>query len=138
MADIRQIGEGKKQDERKPIRVLLLDDLEDNLLLRSTILRQNGYEVVSTSRIEDAAAKLQDIDIAVLDYHLGAGQFYLMSTMDKHGRPLDGSRTYRLTGERAGHAILVGGSLRPGDPCPHPGRLFAEQVVANGGRQDQP
>lgn len=70
--------------------------------------------------------------------HLGAGQFYLMSTMDKHGRPLDGSRTYRLTGERAGHAILVGGSLRPGDPCPHPGRLFAEQVVANGGRQDQP
>ena len=70
--------------------------------------------------------------------HLGAGQFYLMSTMDKHGRPLDGSRTYRLTGERAGHAILVGGSLRPGDPCRHPGRLFAEQVVANGGRQDQP
>jgi two-component system, OmpR family, response regulator len=75
VADIRQIGEGKKQDERKPIRVLLLDDLEDNLLLRATILRQNGYEVVSTSRIEDAEAKLRDIDIAVLDYHLGAGQF---------------------------------------------------------------
>jgi len=75
LADIRQIGEGKKPDERKPIRVLLLDDLEDNLLLRATILRQNGYQVVATSRIEDAAAKLRDIDIAVLDYHLGAGQF---------------------------------------------------------------
>ena len=29
--------------------------------------------------------------------HLGAGQFYLMTTKDKQGRPLDGSRTYRLT-----------------------------------------
>lgn len=28
--------------------------------------------------------------------HLGAGQFYLMSTKDKSGRPLDGSKTYRL------------------------------------------
>ncbi|TIN22701.1 DUF1254 domain-containing protein [Mesorhizobium sp.] len=41
---------------------------------------------------------------AVTDYwafstvkHLGAGQFYLMSTKDKDGQPLDGNRTYKLT-----------------------------------------
>ena len=59
----------------KPIRVLLLDDLEDNLILRSTILRQKGYHVVTSSSIEEAEKKLDDIDIAVLDYHLGAGKF---------------------------------------------------------------
>jgi two-component system, OmpR family, response regulator len=59
----------------KPIRVLLLDDLEDNLILRSTILRQKGYDVVTSSSIEEAEQKLSDIDIAVLDYHLGAGKF---------------------------------------------------------------
>ncbi|MDR3764725.1 MAG: response regulator [Acidobacteriota bacterium] len=59
----------------KPIRVLLLDDLEENLLLRATILRQKGYAVVSSPSIEDAEARLGDIDIAVLDYHLGAGKF---------------------------------------------------------------
>ncbi len=59
----------------KPIRVLLLDDLEDNLVLRSTILRQKGYSVVTASSIEEAEQKLGDIDIAVLDYHLGAGKF---------------------------------------------------------------
>ena len=32
-----------------PIRVLLLDDREDNLVLRSAILRQKGYEVVTVS-----------------------------------------------------------------------------------------
>ena len=59
----------------KPIRVLLLDDSEENLILRSVILRQKGYEVVSSTSIEDAEAKLGDIDIAVLDYHLGQGKF---------------------------------------------------------------
>jgi len=59
----------------KPIRVLLLDDSEDNLILRSAILRQKGYEVVTSTSIEDAEAKLGNIDIAVLDYHLGAGKF---------------------------------------------------------------
>jgi two-component system, OmpR family, response regulator len=59
----------------KPIRVLLLDDREENLLLRSTILRQKGYEVVISSSVEEAQEKLTDIDIAVLDYHLGAGKF---------------------------------------------------------------
>jgi two-component system, OmpR family, response regulator len=59
----------------KPIRVLLLDDIEENLLLRSAILRQKGYQCVSSASIEEAEEKLQDIDIAVLDYHLGAGKF---------------------------------------------------------------
>jgi two-component system, OmpR family, response regulator len=58
-----------------PIRVLLLDDRDDNLVLRSAILRQKGYEVVAASSIEQAEAKLHVIDIAVLDYHLGAGKF---------------------------------------------------------------
>src|SRR6201987_5115040 len=59
----------------KPIRVLLLDDREDNLVLRSAILRQKGYQVVTSSSIEEAESKIQAIDIAVLDYHLGVGKF---------------------------------------------------------------
>jgi CheY-like chemotaxis protein len=59
----------------RPIRVLLLDDRDENLLLRSTILRQKGYEVVTSASVGEAATKLDDIDIAVLDYHLGAGKF---------------------------------------------------------------
>ncbi|HEY4933232.1 MAG TPA: response regulator [Terriglobales bacterium] len=59
----------------RPIRVLLLDDREENLILRSAILRQKGYHVVATNSIEQAQAKLHEIDIAVLDYHLGAGKF---------------------------------------------------------------
>jgi two-component system, OmpR family, response regulator len=59
----------------KPIRVLLLDDLPENLLLRATILRQKGYHVVTSESVEDAATHLDEIDIAVLDYHLGAGKF---------------------------------------------------------------
>src|SRR3954451_5021595 len=61
--------------EKKLIRVLLLDDREENLLLRSTIMRQHGYAAVTATSIEQAEAKLADIDIAVLDYHLGAGKF---------------------------------------------------------------
>lgn len=63
------------RNEPKPIRVLLLDDREENLLLRSTIIRQHGYEAVTASSIEEAESKLHEIDIAVLDYHLGAGKF---------------------------------------------------------------
>ena len=63
------------KEQRKPIRVLLLDDREENLLLRSTILRQQGYEAVTAVSIEEAQAKLDAIDIAVLDYHLGRGKF---------------------------------------------------------------
>src|SRR5215471_7558859 len=58
-----------------PIRVLLLDDRADNLLLRAAILRKHGYEAITSSSIEEAEARLNDIDIAVLDYHLGAGKF---------------------------------------------------------------
>jgi two-component system, OmpR family, response regulator len=58
-----------------PIRVLLLDDHPENLLLRSTILRKSGYLTETASTVEEAEKLLSDIDIAVLDYHLGAGQF---------------------------------------------------------------
>jgi hypothetical protein len=34
-----------------PIRILLLDDREENLILRSVILRKNGYHVVPTNSI---------------------------------------------------------------------------------------
>lgn len=59
----------------QPIRVLLLDDHPDNLLLRSTILRKYGYVTQTASTIEEAENLLDSIDIAVLDYHLGAGKF---------------------------------------------------------------
>lgn len=59
----------------EPIRVLLLDDHPENLLLRSTILRQHGYETETAATIEEAEQLLDAIDIAVLDYHLGAGEF---------------------------------------------------------------
>jgi CheY-like chemotaxis protein len=57
------------------IRVLLLDDSPDNLFLRSTILRKYGYHTETAGTIAEAEALLDTIDIAVLDYHLGAGQF---------------------------------------------------------------
>jgi two-component system, OmpR family, response regulator len=55
--------------------VLLLDDDPVNLHLRSAILRQHGYSSVTATTIEEANQLLDQIDIAVLDYHLGAGQF---------------------------------------------------------------
>lgn len=58
-----------------PIRVLLLDDHPENLLLRSTILRKYGYLAETATTIDEAEKLLDNIDIAVLDYHLGAGQF---------------------------------------------------------------
>src|SRR5271156_7181987 len=58
-----------------PIRVLLLDDDPENLLLRAAILRKNGYLTDTASTIGEAEKLLNKIDIAVLDYHLGAGQF---------------------------------------------------------------
>jgi two-component system OmpR family response regulator len=60
---------------RPPIRVLLLDDHLDNLVLRGAILRKHGYEAITASSIEEAEAQLNEADIAVLDYHLGAGKF---------------------------------------------------------------
>lgn len=63
------------ESSKKPIRVLLLDDRHDNLILRAAILRQNGYEAVTSASVEEAETHLREIDIAVLDYHLGAGKF---------------------------------------------------------------
>ncbi|MEA2540890.1 MAG: two-component system, OmpR family, response regulator [Acidobacteriaceae bacterium] len=58
-----------------PIRVLLLDDDPENLLLRAAILRKHGYLTDTAGTIGEAEKLLNAIDIAVLDYHLGAGQF---------------------------------------------------------------
>ncbi|MBV9434469.1 MAG: response regulator, partial [Acidobacteria bacterium] len=69
------IDEKKPQGPRPPIRVLLLDDHLDNLVLRSAILRKHGYDAISASTIEEAENHLHEADIAVLDYHLGAGKF---------------------------------------------------------------
>jgi CheY-like chemotaxis protein len=57
------------------VRVLLLDDDPVNLHLRGAILRQHGYASLTATTIEEATQLLDQIDIAVLDYHLGAGQF---------------------------------------------------------------
>jgi two-component system OmpR family response regulator len=57
------------------VTVLLLDDDTVNLHLRSAILRQHGYASVMAETIEEANQHLDRIDIAVLDYHLGAGKF---------------------------------------------------------------
>jgi len=70
-----EVVDGGRFDEQRPISVLLLDDREENLLVRSTILRQKGYHIVTAASIQEAETKLTEIDIAVLDYHLGAGKF---------------------------------------------------------------
>ena len=57
------------------VRILLLDDEPANLFLRAIILRQHGYEIITASSVDEAIAAFPEIDIAVLDYHLGAGQF---------------------------------------------------------------
>ena len=67
--------DGSKTEGKKPIRVLLLDDRHDNLILRAAILRSHGYEAVTSASVEEAESYLEKIDIAVLDYHLGAGKF---------------------------------------------------------------
>ena len=59
----------------QPVRILLLDDEPTNLHLRATILRRHGYDCVPVTTIEAATELFDTIDIAVLDYHLGAGDF---------------------------------------------------------------
>ena len=71
----RPVLAAPKPDTQDSIRVLLLDDEPDNLLLRSTLLRQHGYKAVPAATIAEANKELENIDVAVLDYHLGAGQF---------------------------------------------------------------
>lgn len=60
---------------RPGVRVLLLDDDPANLFLRANILRLHGYDCLPVGSIADAIQSFPSIDIAVLDYHLGAGQF---------------------------------------------------------------
>lgn len=70
------------------VRVLLLDDEPANLHLRTAILRQHGYECIPASTIEEAIEQFSYIDIAVLDYHLGAGQFGTeVATLLRRRRP---------------------------------------------------
>ncbi len=57
------------------VRILLLDDDPTNLHLRCAILRQHGYECLPAGSIDQATELLDHIDIAVLDYHLGGGEF---------------------------------------------------------------
>jgi CheY-like chemotaxis protein len=57
------------------VRVLLLDDDPATLFLRAVILRQHGYEIVPVRSVGEAIAAFPEIDIAVLDYHLGEGRF---------------------------------------------------------------
>jgi two-component system, OmpR family, response regulator len=72
----------------QPVRVLLLDDEPNNLHLRTAILRQHGYECVPAASIEEATELFNNIDIAVLDYHLGAGQFGTeVATLLRRRRP---------------------------------------------------
>jgi len=81
-------GDGTVSLSPPRVRVLLLDDEPDNLFLRATILRQHGYDCIPASSIEEATALFSNIDIAVLDYHLGAGQFGTeAATLLRRSRP---------------------------------------------------
>lgn len=78
MSDIEEIrspGAAEEGSQEEPVRVLLLDDHPENLLLRSTILRKHGYITETADSVEEAEKLLDRIDIAVLDYHLGIGRF---------------------------------------------------------------
>ncbi len=78
MSDIEEIkpaGTAIEVVQEEPVRVLLLDDHPENLLLRSTILRKHGYIAETADSVEEAEKLLDRIDIAVLDYHLGHGRF---------------------------------------------------------------
>ena len=63
--------------------------------------------------------------------HLGTGQFYLMTIMDKAGQPFDGRQD--LSPERAcecaGQALLVGDGLRPRDAWAHSQPVTVEPFV---------
>jgi two-component system OmpR family response regulator len=62
-------------DSVAPVKVLLLDDEPTTLYLRCIALRQRGYECVAASTVDEAISSISDIDVAVLDYHLGEGEF---------------------------------------------------------------
>ena len=94
-----------------PIRVLLLDDDPENLLLRAAILRKHGYLTDTASTIGEAEKLLNKIDIAVLDYHLGAGQFGTDVAADP-ARPAAGS-AYHYPFRHPGAALWRGGRHAP-------------------------
>jgi two-component system, OmpR family, response regulator len=73
--DVTMDTRAERGSRRKPIRVLLLDDDVNNLILRAAILRKHGYESITSSSVEEAETHIEECDIAVLDYHLGAGKF---------------------------------------------------------------
>ena len=71
-----EVVKGGRFDEQRPICVLLLDDREENLLVRGTHFAPEGLpDRKAANSIQDAESKLTEIDIAVLDYHLGSGKF---------------------------------------------------------------
>lgn len=57
------------------VSILLLDDEPTSLRLRATVLAQHGYTCETAETIDEANLVLDRIDVAVLDYHLGSGQF---------------------------------------------------------------
>ena len=70
------------------VTLLLLDDDPVTLHLRSAIVRQHGYASLTATTVEEATKLLDKIDIAVLDYHLGSGQFGTeVATLLRRRRP---------------------------------------------------
>ena len=71
--------------------------------------------------------------------HLGAGQYYLMTIVDKDGKPL--RRRQHLSperaGERAGQAVLVGDRLRPRDARADPRDAVVEPLVQHAGAAEE-
>jgi CheY-like chemotaxis protein len=94
------------------VRVLLLDDEPTTLFLRSLALRQQGYECAAASTVEEAMEAIAEIDIAVLDYHLGEGKFGTeVATRLKEARPevpiiiLSATLEYRFGGVEDMHLL---------------------------------
>src|SRR5260370_13269683 len=54
----------EKPEAKKPIRVLLLDDREDNLILRSAILPRPGYEAAPSASAEHPEPTLPNLTSA--------------------------------------------------------------------------
>ena len=95
-----------------PLCVLLLDDEAANLFLRAIILRQHGYEVFTAGSVDEAIVAFPGVDIAVLDYHLGEGQFGTdVAVLLRKARPevpiiiLSASLEYRFGGVEDMHLL---------------------------------
>jgi len=56
-------------------RVLVVDDAESVCLAVSTMLQNQGFEVLAARNSEDALsqARMQPVSVAVIDVHLGSG-----------------------------------------------------------------